>query len=91
MAKEPKLVTCTFLQPWRGHAQGAVADLTQERAAELLEEGVVVEGEKKLTKPAAKTSTTTTNASTDAGGDAPTEGDKPKGPPVGGRRRGKEN
>ncbi len=85
MPKEPKLVTCTFLQAWRGHAAGAVAALTPERAEELLEDGIVVQGEKKLAKPTktakgdAEETTTTTTEGEQAGGDPPAAGNKPKG------------
>lgn len=40
MAKKPKFVRCLFLAAWRGHRAGAVADLTEERADELVAEGV---------------------------------------------------
>lgn len=40
MAKKPKFIRCVFLAAWRGHREGAVADLTEERADELVGEGV---------------------------------------------------
>lgn len=37
----------TFKQQWRGHMQGAVTELKDERAVELISLGVCVKGEVK--------------------------------------------
>jgi topoisomerase IA-like protein len=50
-----KHVTVTFLKQWRGHDEGAVVELTDERAAELVAEGTCVEGDSTKAPKATKT------------------------------------